>query len=81
MDPRPSRHWSRNEKAESNRWDVRNSTEQKCMAAMIAQTQSQYKSLWRSKFEEAAKTYRSMLRSGIIDTQFKSIANRSASFK
>ena len=50
------------------------------MAARIDKLQSQYKSLGE-KFEEAAKTYRSMLKHPSIDTQFKSIANHSASFK
>ena len=50
------------------------------MAARINKLESQYKSLGE-KFEEAAKTYRSMLKSAIIDTQFKSIANQSATFK
>ena len=40
------------------------------MSARIDKLQSQYKSLGE-KFEEAEKTYRSMIRSAINDTQFK----------
>ena len=50
------------------------------MAARIDKLQSQYKSLGE-KFEEAAKTYASMLKHPSIEAQFKSIANQSATFK
>ena len=50
------------------------------MAARIDKLQSQYKNLGE-KFEEAAKTYASMLKHPSIEAQFKSIANQSATFK
>ena len=50
------------------------------MAARIDKLQSHYKTLGE-KFEEAAKTYASMLKHPSIEAQFKSIANQSATLK
>ena len=50
------------------------------MAARIDKLQSQYKTLGE-KFEEAAKTYASMLKHPSIEAQFKSIANQSATLR